>query len=240
MHEMMLGTILPDLRLRSGETSVIKSRVLKTWGMSESGLAETLQPHLDELDRTGAATIAFQASGIEGLKVRVTVKAADDAAAEAVLAREEAQVRKALGDIVFATDDDTMESVIIAELARRGQTLAIAESLTGGLMANRMTGVDPAMATFKGSLVRPAADAGDDRSRALLAARSARDHVGADIGIAAVLPATVDEHAPGTVFLGIDLAGTEHATTVALPGDRNRLKSYAVISLLEFLRKTLG
>jgi len=208
--------------------------------MSESGLAETLQPHLDELDRTGAATIAFQASGIEGLKVRITVKAADNAAAEAVLAREEAQVRKALGGIVFATDDDTMESVILAELARRGQTLAIAESLTGGLMAHRMTGVEPAMTTFKGAIVGPVASAGDDRSRALQSAGSARGHLGADIGIAAVLPATTDEHAPGTVFLGIDLAGTEHATTVALPGDRNRLGSYAVISLLEFLRKTLG
>jgi nicotinamide-nucleotide amidase len=75
MREMMQGTILPDLRRRSGETAVIKSRVLKTWGMSESGLGETLAPRLDELDRTRSATIAFQASGIEGLKVRITVKA---------------------------------------------------------------------------------------------------------------------------------------------------------------------
>ena len=59
MHEMMEGTILPDLRRRSGETAVIRSRVLKTWGMSESGLAETLEPHLDKLDETGHATIAF-------------------------------------------------------------------------------------------------------------------------------------------------------------------------------------
>ena len=150
MREMMLGTILPDLRLRSGETSVIKSRVLKTWGMSESGLAETLQPRLDELDQTGNATIAFQASGIEGLKVRITAKAADTGAAEAILAAEEALVREFLGDIVFATDDDTLESVVLAELAQRGQTLAIAESLTGGLMAARMTAIDPGHADIQG------------------------------------------------------------------------------------------
>jgi nicotinamide-nucleotide amidase len=239
MREMMLGTILPDLRRRSGETSVIKSRVLKTWGMSESGLAETLQPRLDELDRTGHATIAFQASGIEGLKVRITAKAGDAAAAHAVLAAEEKLVRGLLGDIVFAPDDDTMETVLLGELARRGQTLAIAESLTGGLMATRMSAADPAMATFKGALVAPEGGSGDAR-RALQAAQKARGELGADIGIAATLPANVDDHAPGTVFLGLDIAGTAQTTTVALPGDRNRLRAYAVISLLEYLRKTLA
>jgi competence/damage-inducible protein CinA-like protein len=244
MREMMLGTILPDLRRRSGQTSVIRSRVLKTWGMSESGLDETLQPRLDELDRTGSATIAFQASGIEGLKVRITAKAADTAAAEIVLAREEALVRDLLGDIVFATDDDTMESVVLAELARRGQTLAIAESLTGGLMATRMTGIDPAMEVFRGALVAPAPPATEgasgDSQRAVAAARSARGELGADIGIAAALPLMAADHAPGTVYLAVDIAGSIHATTAALPGDRNRLRGYAVISLLEFLRKTLA
>jgi nicotinamide-nucleotide amidase len=244
MREMMLGTILPDLRRRSGQTSVITSRVLKTWGMSESGLAETLQPRLDELDRTGRATIAFQASGIEGLKVRITAKAADADAANAVLAAEENLVRGLLGDIVFATDGDTMETVLIGELARRGQTLAIAESLTGGLMATRMSAADPQMSTFKGALVSPAvaqgAGAADDGQRVIRAAQAARGELGADIGIAAILPASADDHAPGTVFLGLDIDGAVHTTTAALPGDRNRLRAYAVISLLEYLRKTLA
>jgi nicotinamide-nucleotide amidase len=244
MRDMMLGTILPDLRRRSGQTSVIMSRVLKTWGMSESGLAETLQPRLDELDSTGSATIAFQASGIEGLKVRITAKAADTAAAEEALAREEALVRDLLGDIVFATDDDTMESVVLAELARRGRTLAIAESLTGGLMATRMTDTDPAMEVFRGALVAPVLRATDgasgDSQRAIAAAKLACDELGADVGIAAALPLIAADHAPGTVFLAVDIAGSIHATTAALPGDRNRLRSYAVISLLEFLRKTLA
>ena len=241
MHEMMHGTILPDLRRRSGDTAVIKSRVLKTWGMSESGLGETLAPRLDELDRTPSATIAFQASGIEGLKVRITVKAANASKAETVLAKEEGLVRNLLGDIVFATDDDTMESVVLREIARRGLTLAIGESLTGGMMASRMTAIDPAMETFKGALVAPVdqADQPND-ARAAAYAQAARHTLAADIGIAAVLPADVDNSAPGTVFLAVDMDGSTSTATAALPGDRNRLRNYAVISLLDHVRRTMA
>ncbi|MBT4906702.1 MAG: competence/damage-inducible protein A, partial [Rhodospirillaceae bacterium] len=50
MREMMEGTVLDDLRRRSGETSVIHSRVIRTWGYGESALAETLADHVDALD----------------------------------------------------------------------------------------------------------------------------------------------------------------------------------------------
>ena len=84
---------------------MIRSRVLRTWGHSESGLAEMLGPRIEELDLLGNPTLAFLASGIEGIKVRITAKAADDAAAEAILAAEEAALRTLLGDYVFGTDD---------------------------------------------------------------------------------------------------------------------------------------
>ena len=76
MKEMVEGTVIPDLQQRAGVQAVIRSRTLRTWGMSESGLAEVLAERIDELDQSGHATIAFLASGIEGLKVRVTAKAA--------------------------------------------------------------------------------------------------------------------------------------------------------------------
>ena len=83
MQAIVSQAILPDLRRRAGESSVILSRTLRTWGESESGLAERLADRIAELDRTGVATIAFLASGIEGLKVRVTVKAPDESTAAA-------------------------------------------------------------------------------------------------------------------------------------------------------------
>ncbi len=86
MREMMEGTVLADLQRRAGQTAEIRSRVLRTWGHGESALAETLAERIDELDKLGTATLAFQASGIEGIKVRITAKAADNAAAEEIVA----------------------------------------------------------------------------------------------------------------------------------------------------------
>ena len=63
MREMVLGSILPDLQQRLDLNAVIKSRILRTWGQSESGLAEMLATRIDELDRQGNPTIAFLASG---------------------------------------------------------------------------------------------------------------------------------------------------------------------------------
>ncbi len=78
MREMIGGTVIADLRRRAGVPAIIRSRVLRTWGHSESGLAELLAPRIAELDALGDPTLAFQASGIEGIKVRITVKAPDE------------------------------------------------------------------------------------------------------------------------------------------------------------------
>ena len=65
-------------RRRAGVRAVIVSRTLRTWGESESGLAEQLAPRFEALDAAGNPTIAFLASGIEGIKVRITARAATD------------------------------------------------------------------------------------------------------------------------------------------------------------------
>src|SRR6202521_2472287 len=109
MSDMFQRGILPDLQRRMTErgesAGVIASRVIRTWGMSESGLAETLAGHIDDLEAapaglstagagtSGSATIAFLASGIEGIKVRVTVRAADQDAASTLLDDQEAAIR---------------------------------------------------------------------------------------------------------------------------------------------------
>ena len=111
MKEMVNGTVLPDLQRRAGITSVIQSRTLRTWGESESGLAEVLADRIVELDEIGNPTLAFLASGIEGLKVRITAKADTHDEVEAILAAEETLLREMLGGLIFGTDDETMESV---------------------------------------------------------------------------------------------------------------------------------
>ena len=95
MQEMMERAVLPDLRKRSAETAVIRSRTLKTWGYSESGLAELVAGRVEALEAggPGVPTIAFLASGIEGIKLRLTVKAGDDKGANRALDAEEAELR---------------------------------------------------------------------------------------------------------------------------------------------------
>ncbi len=241
LHEMMQQTVLPDLRRRSGQTAVIRSRILRTWGHSESGLAELLATRIEELDGLGNPTLAFQASGIEGIKVRITVKAADEAAAEEILSTEEAGLREILGEIVFGVDGQSMEQVVIDLLRARGQSFAVAESLTGGLMALRLTEIDPAMEVFRGASIAPAEDpkaAGEDR--ALAAARDVRDAFGSDFGLAAIEVEGGEDGPSKTVALAIANPEAERSTSVALPGDRRRLRNFAVISLLNYLRLTLS
>jgi nicotinamide-nucleotide amidase len=245
MREMMLGTILPDLQRRSGQPAVIRSRVLRTWGQSESGLAEMLADRVTALDAAGNPTIAFQASGIEGLKVRITAKAADEAAAASLIADEEALVRGILGDLIFGVDTQTLESVVLDMLRERGMTLAVAESLTGGIMAARLSEIDPAMQVFRGARIANGVDgAGNPRpapeDRATGAAQRARGDFATDVGIAAIAPDADEGHPPGAVFLGLAIGNQVHADRVALPGDRPRLRNYSVISLLNYLRKTLA
>ena len=153
MKEMLAGTVIPDLRRRSGDTSVILSRVLRTWGQSESGVAEQLADRVDALEPGGNPTIAFLASGIEGIKVRITAKAADAAAAAGILDDEERQVRAVLGDLVFGLDEETMESAVARLLAGAGLTVGLVESLTGGLMASRLSLAARPYGVFGGGLV---------------------------------------------------------------------------------------
>ncbi len=120
MKLMVDEHVIPDLLQRSGEASAIVSRSLKTWGTSESALAESVAHRLDALDaRGGNPTIAFLARGIEGLVVRVTAKAASREEAQALVDDEEKELRAILGDLVFGADDDTMESAVLDELRAR-------------------------------------------------------------------------------------------------------------------------
>ncbi|MEM1332530.1 MAG: molybdopterin-binding protein, partial [Actinomycetota bacterium] len=101
MRDMIHRAVLPDLLDRSGEPAVIASRVLRTWGESESGLDERLGDVIRELDHLGTPTLAFLASGWEGLKIRLTAKAADRDGALAVLDEWEGRIRAELGELVF-------------------------------------------------------------------------------------------------------------------------------------------
>ena len=103
MKQMVLEDILPDMRAKAGISSIIGSKTIRTWGDSESGLSEKLADEIERLDQVGGATIAFLASGIEGLKVRLTTKGDSKSEVENALNAEAEIVASILGDkIIFS------------------------------------------------------------------------------------------------------------------------------------------
>ncbi|MFT5507058.1 MAG: nicotinamide-nucleotide amidase [Hyphomicrobiaceae bacterium] len=246
MKTMMEGTILDDLRERAGDTGVIRYRVLRTWGLSESGLAEILADRIDALDESGEATLAFQASGIEGIKLRIVVKRDDEATAKAALDAEEAVIRPLLGDAIFGVDEENMEVAVIQQLRARSLTMATIETLTGGILSSRLTAADLDMETFIGGSVWPVAaipgqvagDAPDARAMAL--ALKARNDFGTDVGLAAITPEPHEGFAPATIVMAVAIGEKTYSDTVIWYPDRERMRSYTVISLLDFLRRTLA
>lgn len=243
MKTMVNETIIPDLIERSGEKAVIRSRVLRTWGLAESGLAEKLADRITELDGDGNPTLAFLASGVEGIKVRITAKAPDEEAAVQILDDEEAVLRPLLGDIVFGVDEQNMEAVVIEALAARGFTLAVAETLTGGYVAGRLSAAPGAAKVFRGGVVvgqGPDGMVSEETSLAL--AEEVRQMFDADVGLATTGiggPEPVGDLAPGTSCLAVITPDNQRAATVQLPGDRERIRQFSAISLLDLLRRTI-
>ena len=260
MTEMFKRAILPDLMSREragGTTSVITSRVLRTWGASESGLAEAVGARFDALADDGRVTIAFLASGIEGIKVRLTARGDDAAHAQALLSDEEMQVRALInerfGDIIFGVDDETMEDAIARRLLARGATLAVAESVTGGLIASRLVNVAGASLWFRGGVVSYASDVKFDLlgvphgpvvsvEAAEAMARGVQRVLGSDIALSVTGvagPEEQDGQPAGTVFVGVAIGEHVEHESLRLPGDRPRVRSYSAISALDVLRRAL-
>jgi nicotinamide-nucleotide amidase len=255
MHEMMQRAILPDLVRRSGRTAVIRSRVLRTWGESESGLNERLAGIIDELDSRpdpSAPTLAFLASGWEGIKVRLTAAGESDNQANEILDNWEVRIREVVGDLVFGVDTDTMESVVLDMLAAGGDTLAVAESVTGGLVTGRLTNIPGASRVLRGGVVSYASDVKSSvlgvpegpvvtREAAIAMATGVKRALSASVGLSLTGVAGPDEQEGqpvGTLWVGIALSdGSADAVQFRLPATRDQMRQMSVISALSALRQ---
>jgi nicotinamide-nucleotide amidase len=253
MQQMVGEFVLADLKERAGITKTIKSRVLRTWGQSESGLAEILHDEIERLDAAPGVTLAFLASGIEGLKVRMTAKADTEAAADDLLDLEETIVRGLIGDIIFGVDEETMESTVLDLCRDQGLTLGVAESLTGGMIGSCLTDVAGASAVFRGSLVTYASDVKRDllgvpegpvvsEAAVIAMAEGACRVLGATCSLAVTGvagPEPQDGEDPGTVWMATLVDGAVEASRVKYPFDRERTRQFTTITVLSLLRQRL-
>jgi nicotinamide-nucleotide amidase len=254
MEAMFAESVLPDLLTRAGEPAVIVNRVLRTAGMWESAVAAALGPLVERLAEQGNPTIAFLASAGQ-TRVRITAKAATYDDALAMVAPVEQEARAALGSGVYGTDDDTLDAVVIGLLRSRGETVAVAESLTGGLLGGLLTAGRGASDGFAGGVIAYSNDAkaallgvGDDLlaaegavSAAVAAAMAAgvRARLRTTYGVAltgVAGPDGQDGQPVGTVFAGLATPDGVDTTQLRLPGDRARIRQYAAVAAVNLLR----
>ncbi len=154
MKEMLSGTILPELGSLAGSSALV-SRTIRVTGIAESKVAEVL----DDLFRSsGNPSVAYLASSGE-VKIRLTAKASRRSDAEALIEPLAQDVASRLAEHVFTTSDEKLEQVVGRLLKASGQTVACAESLTGGSLAYRLSSAPGASVYFKGSAVCYTAEA---------------------------------------------------------------------------------
>ncbi len=147
MEGMMESYIIPYLRQRSGHSTVIRSRVLRVTGEGESAVEQQVV----DLMRGTTPTIAPYAK-LGEVHLRLTAKG-DPAEVNRQLDAGEASVRERLGDLIFGVDEQTLEDVVGGLLTTRKVSVAVAESCTGGLIAERLTNVPGSSTYFLGGVV---------------------------------------------------------------------------------------
>lgn len=247
MYRMWEQEVIPRLSPYAG--GLIFTRILRVSGLGES----TVEERLDSLIHSNNPTVATYAKP-DAVDVRVTAKAGTREEAERQVTEMETRARQILGYHIFGTDKDTLPGIVGKLLLERKQTLAVMESLTGGLLANRITDVPGSSAYFIGGIVTYSttlkAQMGvppevlerygaisEETARAM--AHAVRERLGADfgLGITGVAGPDVQEGKPiGTVHIAIE--GPEGVVTGMGPGyrasreDQKRLAALAALNLL--------
>ncbi|WP_247216960.1 competence/damage-inducible protein A [Synechococcus sp. C9] len=148
LQAMWRETAVPYLRAQGWVTGVIVSRNLRFWGISEAALAQKVQ----EFFALTNPTVAPYAGKGE-TRLRVTARATDREAALALIAPVEAQLRARTGADCYGADEDSLARVVGQGLQRRGETLGVAESCTGGLLGAMITAVPGSSRYFQGGVV---------------------------------------------------------------------------------------
>lgn len=150
MKEMMHNYVVPKLSdVVQDSGIVIKQTTLLSTGIGESLLFEKIGDISEILD---GAKLAFLPSQF-GVKMRITVKEKTKVAAKNKILEVEQKLRSKVGRYIYGRNDDTLEEVVARLLEERGLTIAVAESCTGGLIANLLTNVNGSSKFFERGVV---------------------------------------------------------------------------------------
>ncbi len=154
LRPMFTNQVVPWLRATLPVESEFVCRTLKTTGLGESRVEESIAPHLKHL--TDAGLVLGYCARVGEVDVRFV---AQGCGAQQNVNEAEALTRRLIGDHIFGVDDDELEESVVRLLTERKQTLALAESCTGGFIAHRITNVPGASAILWGGAVSYANEA---------------------------------------------------------------------------------
>ncbi len=264
MKEMLHRAVLPDLngRFNTGGR-VLCSWFIRTFGVSESMLADLIGDRVEALESErgpNRVTVAYLAGGADGVRIRLTATGTHPTDVEASLRSEAAEMVARLGQCVFALDRDesrpaSLAQVLADALLASGLSLAVAESVTGGLVSAALVGVPGASRWFRGSLVAYQDDVKatwlgltpgqvvSEQAAAQLA-EGAKDRFGAQVGlgITGVAGPSEQEGQPiGTVYLAVSGPGGRTVTEAkVLAGHRTYIRQMAASHLLDLARRMLA
>lgn len=260
MRGLLVEEVLPRLVARlatdGAARRVVQSRMLRTTGVSESALAErigAIEPEIAPL------TLAYLPS-VDGVDLRVTAWELERADAEARLASAVARLRTAAGEHGYGEDGADLAAVLLDALRRGRHRLGVAESCTGGLVAERITAVPGASDTFVGGVVAYAdviktaalkvpletlaahGAVSEETVRAM--AEGAQRLFSADCTIAVTGIAGPSGGTPekpvGTVWLAARVHTTTRALKRVFPGDRDEIRRRSAQAALDLLRRMLA
>ena len=148
LYRMMDEQVLPRIAARRKIESWVRAALLRTFGVGESNLDEMLR----DVPLPDGVELGFRTQFPDN-HVRPVARAKTEAEAQAKLERSVALLRERLGALVYAEGEESLESVTGRLLAERGQTLAVAESCTGGMIGELLTATPGSSAYFKGGVV---------------------------------------------------------------------------------------
>ena len=249
MTGMWANEVAPRLAGRAGG-DVIISRTIKTVGIGEGQVDEIVSPLL----KSANPTIGVYAK-TDGIHLRLTAKAADERQAGALIQPLERRIRDLFGSAVWGADDDTFAGAVGDLLKQRRLSLAVMESVTGGLLASAITDVPGASDYFQGGLVTYSAETKIrygvpaqtirehgvvSQATALAMAAAVRAELGADIGLGVTGVAGPDSHGGrplGTIHIGIETPTGKSHVEFVFAQTREAIKRRAVTTGLLLIRR---
>ena len=254
MRGLLVEEVLPRIVARQeGGARVVRSRTLRTTGVSESALGERVGPLEESL---APLSLAYLPS-LDGVDLRLTAWSLAPDEADRLLAAGADRLRRELGDHCYGEEDTPLAAAVIDALKARGKTLAVAESCTGGMVGARLTAVPGASAVFVGGVLgyddnvkrellgvpsevlEQHGAVSEEAARAMAAGAARVFKTACAVAVTGVAGpgGGTPEKPVGTVWLAVLVDGTTTAMKRTFPGSREEIRTRSAQAVLDLLRR---